>query len=61
MNPDLSRRIAWAAQWMPGMDITTRIKFYKLIEGAQEFSDLPAEMQALIVDIESQFGTNPNL
>lgn len=60
MTPELSRRLAWALQFI-GSSTADRWAIVQLALEAGSFDKLPTEIQALIVAVETEHGTNPNL
>jgi hypothetical protein len=60
MKPEFSRRIAWVIQFLK-TDPRQQGTFIRLVETANDFSELPTELQDLILAVEEKVGTNPNL
>lgn len=52
MSPELSRRLAQAARH--GMTMAERRRIVAAAENARAFADLPADVQRLVVQIETR-------
>lgn len=60
MNPEISRRLAWAFNSAP-IEIEQKSDFIDRAYGAEEFKNLDADIKKYIEDTEKKFGKNPDL